>query len=520
MSEPIPPLRVTRHDYQSYQETRQAEEQRIVAEFVATHEPMTIPGPIDMTPDIDRAREQLVNNLSGTVSNPNPENQAKKGRIREAFSNLGQFIKNHPFYTIGLIVGLILVVGAAHFLATSLAGQFNISIFNAHIIVGGGVVFMAIYYGVYLINMARRAAVKDDLEAQVEAHNKLIKHIFTSQDRNLQQHVQQLNHDISVATKEHLKLHEEAKKQETSLRKTLQASESSLDQMVKIQKTLLLSVTANQPTETKELITRGLEKLTEGISEGAALLNSRADEAMPLIPFLKIETQQGEIPDQVTDAMEENQLKLRSMGERFLILLQDIGNFVVDNPGSSFLIFSGLLMTLAAGIGVYFWFHGATNLFFIGSLSILTLAPMVIYGFSFIYEGYLSGVINDLRRKVKKIEQDNQKRIESLDEEQNRLALIQTQAQESLQGFQKSWVEFHKKEGQRISALTAKLEQSTVTQSTIVEGMATLLTKFVAPLFPSPEMAKSSVVSTLNQQAEGAQFCGNLFKAAPGTQLV
>lgn len=520
MSEPTPPLRVTRQDYQIYQASRKAEEQQIIDEFNATHEPLTLPGPIEITPDIVRAKKALSGELAGTISTPNPENEVKKGRIREAFSNLGQFIKNHPFYTVGLIVGLILVVGAAHFLATSLAGHFNISIFNAHIIVGGGVVFMAIYYGVYLINMARRASVKDDLEAQVEAHNKLVKHIFTSQDHDLQQHVLGLNRNISLAAEGNLKLREEAKRQEASLIQTLQASESSLAHMVRTQRALLLSVTANQPQETRDALLQGLDKLTKDISEGAALLNSRSDEALPLIPFLKIETQQGEIPDQVTDAMEDNQLKLCSMGERFVALLEDIGNFVVNNPGSTFLIFSGFLMTLAAGVGVYFWFHGATNLFFIGSLSILTLAPMVIYGFSFIYEGYLSGLINDLRRKVKQIEQDNEKRIAFLEDEQRRLALIQTQAQESLQDFQQSWVEFHQRESQRLNSLSTKIEQQSIKQTTIVEAMAGLLETLVAPLFPSSEEAKSSVRNALNQQAEGAILLGNFSQPPPGSQLV
>jgi hypothetical protein len=407
-------------------------------------------------------------------------NEAKRAGLLSKMQSLGTFAKQHPWLTAGFLVAMILVICTAYFTVEALLGHTTVNLFMVHPEIGGGLSFMGIYYSVYLINMCRRAKVKDDLEARVQAHNQLNDELGKSKSADVKILTAEMNRGVSdmkktlMSTEMHLRrTFEDQKKRVENAQKNLtiiQAKKRSFEDLLVTKK--------NLSEEAKRQLIDAITTASQAIEAGARLVLTKvaSAESRPEIPFLVLETGEISFPPLQTEEMKNNQEKQKRAVGKIKTALEGLQAYLIQNPASRMMWITGLAMCLLAGVALAFYFRGATSIYFFGELSLAAIVSMVIYGVSLIYEAYNNTTIERLKDELKKIEITNEQRRQSIQNELEKLDSIRQSAQKTFVDFAQNWNTFLNLE---VSQLTQNLDEL----RSVEEKNNTVFNKFADTLF-------------------------------------
>ncbi len=491
------------------------ERSEIMSEYVVGDRPLSMLdeprafGPLE-------AQHKSLSNLVAVFKEQHPteEKLSVMKRMSRGLNRAAEFVRKHPWLSAGMVVAILLFIATSYLTVSALMGHTSIAIFHAHPEIGAGIAFMTLYYGVYLLNMSRRAALKDDLEKRIEAHNEFKNKLISRRELNIQEIVEDMNDEIGETNRSLQLIQKEMHLAHQEVKLQYDKANAVLNRVKEYQQTLITLLRENLPTAQKEDVMEALERASAAVrSGGDTLVFPEMETELPLVPVMKIVSEHIEIPDTVTENMEENARKARSMGQKFKGLFTGMNKFMSENPGSASLVISGLAMCVLAGVASYFWLHGMSNMYFFGSLSAMTIAPMFIYGLSMVYEGYNSGVINDLRRQLNRIDEDNEKRNEALDQERERLNKIARQARGTFQQFTKSWQEFHQVESEKHKLALEGLRERDVSMWQHAEGFCEAIIRSLLRIYPEIEPVEARRV--LSEPAKGAVIAGTAHRDTP-----
>lgn len=282
----------------------------------------------------------------------NLENVRANERMETRFDQTLALAKKHPWLTTALVAALFLFVACSYVTVQALLGHTTISLFHAHPELGAGMCFMTLYYGVYLLNLAKRARLKDELE-----------------------------YKIATLPAREAELRAELNAKFTRAKETLHELHNYSNQLIAARSTLATD-------GFDELIGRAQNTVVEGFT----LIGREADET------------QGVELNLSFPEMERNLELSRSIGSKCLNLVKETGSFMRENPKAALMIFGGLLMCGLGGVALYHWSSGMTNAYFLGGLSLLTIMPMLGYGVCMLYEGYNRAELNKLERLEREME--------------------------------------------------------------------------------------------------------------------
>lgn len=421
---------------------------RILSEFADADRPM------DDATFREGSAEDLPSRrrLPGTIVLPeqydSPVNRTLLQKLGKVFYNIWLFAKKHPFYTAGFILGLGLLALSAPLLVSVLSNQLGISILKAQVAVGLVTVGMAFYYAVFLINMARRHAFKDELEAAIDRHQKLGEQILKLlSEEQLKKSAEKLEAKARDLERENLKQARDTRAKIEEIQSQILDLKEAQENVRAAQQKLKPSITKGFSKEIPEAIQlhciSAYDQAQEALKEGIAL--AAHPELLPL-EEQEIFGEEITIPSAATAQMVKNQGYLSKLTKALVHLPGDLKTFIKNNPGSTVLIFTGLFLTIAAGVGLYFWLEGVTEVYLIGSLSLSTLLPLTMYGLSLMYEGYNSSTINKLTASLEAEKEKIKKVVEEFNQKKMQLKRVKASAKLSLEQFQEEWKAFHTKE--------------------------------------------------------------------------
>lgn len=442
-------------------------EQDVLDDFHSGKPLSTLQKPQELI-DVVNARKVMLSKTMAVLKEPDKKNISSMERLGNGFNRVTRFAWNHPWLTAGIVIALLLFLATSYLTVSALMGHTSIAILGAHPELGASIAAMTLYYGVYLVNMARRAALKDDLEKGIEAQNALRKKIVDEPDTNISTLVADMNKEISKINDHFAKIKDDTTHAHGVLKNQYDKANRSLKKIQAYQKQLGDQL----PEEAKSLL-RQTELVCPILPETALQIKS-----------LDVDTDVIEFPDFVTDAMEKRIRKGRSLGKKFTDFFKETGSFMTKNPGSTTLIFGGVAICLLGGVGAFFWLHGYSGIYFYGSLSAMTILPILIYGGSLVYEGYNSGTINDLRKKLLKMEENKNEIEEAIEREKNRLDEISHQARGTLRELSLKLEELHQFESEHVKARKL-LEDYNIEQWHKIEGKCESLIDTYTNLFPN-----------------------------------
>lgn len=452
-----------------------ADAKKLLEDFSQGMRPLTDPiEPVSGT-DPASARKKLLSTTDVDLSTPpQPVNAAKRSGLRASMEKLGTFAKNHPWLTAGLVFATLMVGVTAYLTVQAFLGHDTISILGAHPEIGGGLTFMMVYYTVYLINLCRRSALKDDLEARIHEHNKFIDELSQAKDVDLEALGKRMNAEIMKLGVTFLEIEQQQSATQEVLQQQFDKAKLAHENIKNLQQGLLRLYReqgTTMPEGTRVVVEQTMDQLSLAIRDGArmAALEFPSRASTPVIPTIEILPSTIVIPPLQTETMKANAEKLLSFREKIQSLLAGAGTTLKQSPGSMALFVGGLGMCVLSGVAIFFYLHGATNLYFFGSLSLMSIVPMGIYGISLIYEGYNNATIGSLQRDLEEIERNGAARKEALDNEQKRLERIQQSAAVTLQDFTSRWTEFQKIEAAHIKENTRVLAQENVAGLAVVQ---------------------------------------------------
>lgn len=462
-------------------------EKQIFEDFKNGGEPMTnlsqdpLVASLELTTD---AQSRLSSHVDVDLSETIPtENLQKRSELQVKMKNLAHFAKNHPFLTSGFMIALLLVGISAYFTINSLLGHTSFSILGAHPAIGGGITFMTLYYSIYLINLCRRAAIKDELASRLKAHEELSEELMKSEKVDLRSLTEKINlniqnfHESQRTIESNLRANAQIVKQHYTTQmealEKLKADQKKLEQLIE-------KDTKKMPKETQKILLGALNQTTNAIREGSLLLTKAPSfpslEEIPQLSQLEIE-----FPDEPTPNMKENQKKQQALKGKFEIAFSENVAFIKKNPSGITFFVAGLMMCAFSGIALAFYLHGSSSIFFFGSISLTTLLPISTYGLNLLYEARNSSRINELKSQLKEIQEINAKRKEDLQAERKQLDEIRKKTSNTFQQFTEQWGSFLKLESASLREDMKLLE--TLPSISAAEAYVDSLLKEIAPFY-------------------------------------
>ena len=391
----------------------------------------------------EKAKAQILNKSNLVIESEKipPQRKDLLAKLQKSSSELADFAKKHPFLTAGFVLGIIFLFCAFPTLASVLAHESGITLFHAQLAVGMGLVMMTIYYGVYLINLARRAALKDDLEARVELLTRREESLLSGEaDQEFGAKVIQDAKKIGEVGQQKI---DALRQQYQESERTILNAEKNRDRLIETQKKLQAHINSvffpQLPQEMQDSARRLNESFSNEIRNGAKHLASF--EPMILTPELVLEIPEAPTPKQIA-----NQQIQQQMGEHMKGFFDTLGGYlgsfvsmVKENPISMLIGLVGTVFTLLAIPALTYWLSGYQSVYLIGSLGLLGAFQFVIYGLSLIYESYNSAMIEKLKKELKSLEETTNAHEEKILQAKEALEKIQKQAQISLETYQQGW---------------------------------------------------------------------------------
>jgi hypothetical protein len=417
---------------------------------------------------------------------PVPQNVAKRGALLQKMQQLGQFAAKHPFLTVGFVIALLLVACTSYLGLHALLGHATVSILEAEVAVGGGTVFMTLYNAVYLINLCRRAKLKDDLKARAKINNQNIDQDLKNKQKDLQRlenQIDSIKKDTIRTSIEQEKINREAHE---ATYKRLKEAEENL-RKIEEYKTDMHGLIHKRPEgqeETAEAIRAAIQKIENKITDGAKLLVATALVESEKFPKeIPKEPKESKFdlntkiiwPSGITSKMKKNQLKVLTLKQKLGKNINALATTLKNNPVSSALLMAGVVMFALSGVALYFYLGGATSLYFFGAIDLMSIVPMAIYGLSLIFEGYNSFTIQSLENKMREDKKRGDEQMRALEEERARLNGIFDQTNKKYADFNKSWGELQKLEVQvleqeaRVQEIIQTIHDVALKSETLVE---------------------------------------------------
>jgi hypothetical protein len=456
--------------------------------------------------DLSAALQTITTNTTVDLDAPPlPANQVKQAAVKGSLQKLASFANNHPWLTIGFTLAILLLAGAAYLTVQNFLGHETLTIFQAHPVLGLSVIGMLVFYTAYLINMCKRAAMKDALEAKIEAQNKFTQELAKTKELDMEQLVKKKNAHILTLGRQFVETEKIHQEQYKALAKRRDDVKQTVENIEKCQTWLigaLVKLGQTMSTRDIEKTQSTLTQATLAIDRGGRLLNATFPEktAAPLIPQLELLPSSVTFPPIPTEAMEKNKQKLLTLGEKLKNLLDGMGSTLKESPGTVLLLAGGVLMCLLAGVAIGFYLHGFTNLYFFGTLSLTAILPLAIYGLSMIYEGYNRATILKLEKDLENLEKNTQERTAALATQEQRIERINTEANTTLEKFSTDWASFQTQETTRLQTITQKLQDSEEKSLSAIENQCvTLLGDLYYGQVPPEEVKR-----LLDEKAKGA----------------
>lgn len=461
--------------------------------------PLRLPPP----PPSDRgqAHEEIgsIRDLSLSSGIRSLENIQKLDRVRVQGVSLVTFAKNHPFLTMGFALGIVLMLAAFPIVGSAFAHVKGITLFHGSIGTNLLVGLTLTYYGVYLINLARRAKQKDLSEAKLQAQLELNKEFFKSiQEASKETILSSAEKSVAKIKKKSLETVEQLKKKSSELSTKIETYQTKFHELkgkqVELEKKLL-----KLPDHLQKTGQTALQKVKDHILKGCIEITDPLSDTLVL-------PQEVKLPEIPSIAMKENAQLQKAMGSKMKGLLPFIGNFIKENPGSSLLMMVGLLFSLVAIPALIYFFAGSHSVYLIGTLSIAGTIQFVIYGFSLISEGYTILSSNKLQKefeeneRVKEAKQDELKSMLTIHRN------LEIKAIKSVEDYRIAW----KKKTESLESQAEK------TRSTLNAE-----TEKVRDLIEEANNALISIASTLlEQKAPPKEMERPLNESLNGVQLV
>lgn len=337
------------------------------------------------------------------------------------------FARAHPILTGGIIVGVILLLVGVGIAVHALLGHATLTVMHQQVALGGGIAIMAIYYGVCVINMARRTALKEEAQKQLELAENLREEVSERSQKNIEDVIDRLNRRIEELEKQKIQDYNQA---------------VAIRNEIKNYRNQLLKVIEKELPKTRLPFVQNALNLANGILQAPNLL---LDPTQPQTPFVTEIT----IPDAPTKEMEKNSKTAEQMQGTFSKLL----NFVKENPSSVLLMVGGLAIAALGGYGAFLYLHGATSLYFFGALSVTTIAPFIIYGLSLAYEGYFNSETNRINKQLEALRTKDMENLRKITEGEEILKDIENEGNKVLESFGQEWEKYQNQQGIDIKAI-------------------------------------------------------------------
>jgi hypothetical protein len=407
----------------------------------------------------------------------------------------------------------MLVACTCYVTVHSLLGHTAISIFQAHPELSGALTFMSIYYSVYLINLCRKAKIRDDLEARVHAHRQFTNELMRGSKIDITAQTQAMNRNIQDIGKRLITTENNLRKTHDRVEKRWAEAKSVREKIEEYKKGLLQLYRQHgefAPQQKQEMPETAFVNAANVIREGAQFFTSQfpSVEEIPKIPQLEFLEAKTLIPFDETEEMKQNQLKQGALLKTMEATLDAIGPFLKKHPFSTTLLIGGLAMCILSGLALDFYFHGATNMYFFGALSITAILPMMMYGLSLVYEGYNSAIINGLEEELREIDENSRVKMQAIEQDLERLDNIKKTASATFDDFVSKWTAFQAIESEQLYKDIEAIEEATPWKS--VEDVSKFLLDTLRPT--NPDLSLPETKRVVQGYADGALIMGaNLF---------
>lgn len=418
-----------------------------------------LPPPV---PDVkpQSAKDDILTKTTQITLDPTIIPSERKGTIERVKGRVGEvvsFVKKHPFLAGGMVLGVLLLFCAFPTLASSFAQITGVTLFHAQLTIGLGLGLMIFYYGIYLINLARRAAVKDELESKLESiqsnQSSLGK---TTSEEEMNKIVKDISSQAQTLKTEMLEEVENRKSKQDNLEKTLyqMTSQSELLKTKQTLESLLEGIGfKNLPIEKQTEIKILFKQISDQVTSGAhALTKERPlfvnESETPIKSeqfFLEPVFEAPQLPNEMTlsppssATQAERKVMQATIKSKLGDLISSIGTFAKEKPASFALIVLGVIFTLVAIPALVYWMHGFTSVYLLGTLTLAGVIQFIVYGVSLIYEGYNSGMIDQINKDLLKIEEDGKQRKEELQKMESQVERIQEKGIQSLAQYKTAW---------------------------------------------------------------------------------
>lgn len=408
------------------QDVDQEEAKKIVSNY-GQNIPLSSLPPPSLT--IVEEQQTFNNDLSSTMNQfKEDEKHVEIGQRQVNNCNkLTAFAKSHPILTAGIVAGILLFLVGAGIAVHALMGHATLTLFHQQVALGGGIAIMAIYYGVCLVNMARRTALKDEAQKQLESAEKLKEQIGEKSEKGIENIKKELNGRIALLQQKKIQEYNKA---------------VEIKAVIKKYRDQLLKLTQNSvPTSQLPYVNTALERANVVIN--APTLHFEPEQ--PELPFIA----EIVIPDVPTLEMKKNAQTAEQMQGSFSKLV----HFVKENPGSLLLMLGGLAIAALGGYGAYLYLHGASSLYFFGTLSVTTIAPFMIYGLSLAYEGYFNSETNRINKQLESLNRKDLENLRKISEGGEILEKIKAEGEKVIQSLGKEWANYQGKQGIDVEAV-------------------------------------------------------------------
>lgn len=391
-------------------------------------------------PSIDSTKASTQIATSDTVTPdafpPHPDNKEILSRVKEQGTSLMQFAKNHPFLTAGFVLGIIFLLCAFPTIVSALAGKTGFNLFHVKVAAGLGLGVTMLYYGIYLINMARRASIKDELEAQLDSQEQIRKHALKATRESYSKDVETISQSARLTASQSKEKLEKKVLDLQSDQTQITSCIATLNQS--IQSAAFQHLPKALQKSTKETLLKAEAELKNGpqalsTKEPGETLGHELTFTLPPLPKTL------SLPDQPTQGQIKNQAIQRSISQKMGESLKVIPSFLKEHPGSAATITVGVFAILAALPALIFWLHGDASIYLIGSLTPVNVFQFVIIGLSLIVQGHTSVGIDNLKKELALIEKELDEHLKTYEKMNKEAQEFREKALQSLSEYQQQW---------------------------------------------------------------------------------
>lgn len=365
-------------------------------------------------------QEKMIahNSIDLDPESQNSENIEKMKSLAQSCNNLTHFIRHHPLLTSGLVAGVLFIISAVALTTAVALGHTSIHILGADIPLNLEVSAVLVYQGVFLVNMVRRAAQKDEIELKIEK----LKQEKIEDNLHASGEIQQYLREVTIG-----KNYYEAARE--MRRVTFNLLREEYEQAI-----LNRSILA----QNSDLLTTLSPEDINLIKEADKIIRQCFDQ-IDLTETPEIKALTIALPDHPTDRNLKNKEIAASLGKKLAALFEENAPLFLRTKTSKLISFSGLAFLALSGIGIYFWLKGITGIPLFEHLGIGVLAPMAVYGLALFYEGYNSGKIDFLEKQKQALDQKFNIEDERFLEEKARIKRVVRSATEKIEKFYKEW---------------------------------------------------------------------------------